>query len=235
MKIFWLGGVVEEEKFKEMLENGNTQIAANKTQLNYIEGIEEVTGENVKILNSHYEPSFPKYKKLFVRKRIWKRKGKENVDIGFFNIPVFKYINKSIKLKIEMKKIMKNELANEDLNIFFIYAMTAPLMLLAPFIERHIKDKKYKICLIVPDLPEFMNMSKQSIVKKILSKLNRKIIYNCMKYIDRYVLFAEPMADYLKLQSKDYIAIEGMVTLKRENITKENINSSEKNYIMYAG
>ncbi len=235
MKIFWLGGVAEKEDFKIMLQNGNTQIAANVTQLNYIEGLEKATGESIKILNSHYEPSFPNYKKLFIRKRKWKRKGKENIDIGFINIPILKYIHKSIVLRKEMKNIIKNELSNKEINIFFIYAMTAPLMLLAPFIKKKIKNEKYKICLIVPDLPEFMNMTKQNIVRQILLRLNTRIIDNCMKYIDKYVLFAKPMADYLNLSDKDYMVIEGMVNIQGESRERTTNNSSDKDYIMYAG
>ena len=235
LKIFWLGGVAEKEDFKIMLQNGNTQIAANVTQLNYIEGLEKATGESIKILNSHYEPSFPNYKKLFIRKRKWKRKGKENIDIGFINIPILKYIHKSIVLRKEMKNIIKNELSNKEINIFFIYAMTAPLMLLAPFIKKKIKNEKYKICLIVPDLPEFMNMTKQNIVRQILLRLNTRIIDNCMKYIDKYVLFAKPMADYLNLSDKDYMVIEGMVNIQGESRERTTNNSSDKDYIMYAG
>ena len=157
-----------------MLKMGNTQIAANVTQLNYIEGLEKASGESIKILNSHYEPSFPKYKKLFIKKRIWKRNGKENIDIGFLNIPILKYVFKSIILRFEIRKIIKSELDKNNTNIFFIYAMTVPLMLLAPYIKKHIKGYKYKICLIVPDLPEFMNMNKISKLKDILLKKNRK-------------------------------------------------------------
>ncbi len=235
MKIFWLGGVAEEEKFKKMLEKGNTQIAANITQLNYIEGLEEVTGKSIKILNSHYEPSFPKYKELFIRRKKWVRKGKENIDIGFINIPIFKYINKAIVLRGEMKKIIKNELTSNDLNVFFIYAMTLPLMLLTPFIRKNIKNKNYTICLIIPDLPEFMNMTKQSKLRKILSTVNKRLIYKCMKYIDKYVLFTESMAKYLKLNKNQYIVIEGMVNLKRNKKLEYVSNFEKKNYIMYAG
>ncbi len=235
MKIFWLGGVAEEEKFKKMLEKGNTQIAANITQLNYIEGLEEVTGKSIKILNSHYEPSFPKYKELFIRRKKWVRKGKENIDIGFINIPFFKYINKAIVLRGEMKKIIKNELTSNDLNVFFIYAMTLPLMLLTPFIRKNIKNKNYTICLIIPDLPEFMNMTKQSKLRKILSTVNKRLIYKCMKYIDKYVLFTESMAKYLKLNKNQYIVIEGMVNLKRNKKLEYVSNFEKKNYIMYAG
>ena len=227
--------MAEKKDFKTMLQNGNIQIAANVTQLNYIEGLEKATGESIKILNSHYEPSFPRYKKLFIKKRKWKRKGKENIDIGFINIPIFKYIHKSIVLRKEMKNIIKNELSNKEINIFFIYAMTAPLMLLAPFIKKKIKNKKYKICLIVPDLPEFMNMTKQNKVKQILLNLNTKIIKNCMKYIDKYVLFAKPMADYLNLSDKDYIVIEGMVNIQKERKKQTTNKFSNKDYIMYAG
>lgn len=235
MKIFWLGGVAEKNDFKKMQEKGNTQIAANITQLNYIEGIEKATNESVKILNSNFEPAFPKYKEIFIKKRKWIRKGKENIDVGFINIPVFKYIHKTIKLKQEMKKIIKNELSNDELNVFFVYAMTSPLMLLAKFIKKHIKNKNHIICLIVPDLPEFMNMNKQNMIKNILLKFNRKIIYDSMKYIDKFVLFAEPMAEHLKIAPEDYIVIEGMVNVTEEDRVKENTQISKENYIMYAG
>lgn len=235
MKIFWLGGVAEKNDFKKMQEKGNTQIAANITQLNYIEGIEKATNESVKILNSNFEPAFPKYKEIFIKKRKWIRKGKENIDVGFINIPVFKYIHKTIKLKQEMKKIIKNELSKDELNIFFIYAMTSPLMLLAKFMKKHIKNKNYVICLIVPDLPEFMNMNRQNIIKSILLKYNRKIIYKSIKYIDKFVLFAEPMAEYLRLEPKDYIVVEGMVNVTSKDKIKEEKQISKENYIMYAG
>lgn len=232
MKIFWIGGVAEKEYFNKMLRYGNNQVAANKTQLNYIEGLEEVVGDSIKILNSHFEPSFPKYKKLFIKRRTWQRKGRENIDIGFLNIPILKYILKTIALRKEMKKIIKKELNKEELNVFFIYAMTAPLMLLAPFIKKHIKNQKFKICLIIPDLPEYMNMTKQNIIKTILSKVNKVIIYKCLKYIDKYILFAEPMAEKLNITSDNYIVIEGMVDKETINY---NSDTNGKSYIMYAG
>lgn len=234
MKIFWLGGVTEKNDFKKMLKKGNSQIAANITQLNYIEGIEKVTSESIKILNSNFEPAFPKYKELFIKKRKWKRNGKENIDIGFINIPVLKYINKTIKLKQEMKKIIKNELSNDELNVFFVYAMTLPLMLLSKFIKKHIRNKNYIICLIVPDLPEFMNMNKQNAIRSILLKCNRKIIYDSMKYIDKFVLFAKPMAEHLNLSPENYIVIEGMTNVTSKEHLEEKLEPKE-NYIMYAG
>lgn len=232
MKIFWIGGVAEKEEFNKMLEYGNTQIAANKTQLNYIEGIEKATGESIKILNCHYEPAFPKYKKLFIKRREWNRKNKNNVDIGFINIPIIKYIIKTIMLKKEMKKIINKEIDKAGENIFFIYAMTMPLMLLAAFMKKNIKSENFKICLIVPDLPEYMNMTEQSIFRKVLLNINRKIIYKSLKYIDKFVLFAEPMAERLNINSKDYVVIEGMVN---QNTLENERKVTKKNYIMYAG
>lgn len=232
MNIFWLGGVAEREDFNNMLKKGNTQIAANITQLNYIEGLEKVNSKGIKIINNHYEPAFPKYKELFIKKRKWERKGKQNIDIGFINIPVFKYINKTIKMKHEVKKVIKNELEKDELNIFFIYAMTVPLMLMSKFIKKYTKKEKYVICLVVPDLPEFMNMTKQSKIKNILLKVNRKIIYNCIKYIDKFILFAEPMAEYLKIPPKNYLVIEGIANT---TIKKKEDPLPKENYIMYAG
>lgn len=232
MNIIWIGGVAEQEDFNKMQEKGNNQIAANITQLNYIEGLEANTNSTVKILSSHFQPSFPKYKDFVVRKRVWKRKGKENIDIGFINLPIIKHIIKKINLKKQMKKILINDIKKEDTNIFFIYAMTFPLMSLAKYIKNNIRVDKYKICLVVPDLPEFMNMEKKSVIRKVLENINERLIKKYMKYIDIYILFAENMADYLKLKD-NYISIEGMVNLK--NLEIETEKKEKKKVIMYAG
>ena len=232
MNIIWIGGVAEQEDFNKMQEKGNNQIAANVTQLNYIEGLEENTKSTVKILSSHFQPSFPKYKDIIIKSRTWERKGKENIDIGFINLPIVKHIIKKINLKKQMKKILNNDISKTDTNIFFIYAMTFPLMSLAKFIKNNIKTNKYKICLIVPDLPEFMNMGKKSTIRKVLENVNEKLIKRYMKYIDTYVLFAENMADYLDLEN-NYISIEGMVNLKEIKVKNERIKKEK--VIMYAG
>ena len=58
-----------------------------------------------------------------------------------------------------------------------------------------------------------------------------------MKYIDKYILFAKPMAEYLHIDKDKYIVIEGMVNFKnimeKEKIIQEY--GDEKKYIMYAG
>lgn len=229
MKVFWIGGVAENKDYKRMINNGNTQIAANVTQLNYIEGIEKNINKGVKILSSHFHPSYPKYKELIIRRRTWQRNKEENIDIGFINLPIIKHFSKSLALRREIKSILKKDLCKDD-NIFFIYAMTFPLMSVAPIIKKYKNKRNVKICLIVPDLPEYMNMEK-STIREFLERINNSLINRYLKYIDYYVLFASQMADYLKLQ-KNYITIEGMVNLS--NVIKIG-NLEKKKVIMYAG
>ena len=93
-KYYWIGGVALPEDFDNMVKIGNNQVAANVTQLNYILGIEENINETIKIINVHFEPSFPKYKKLIIKRRVWIRNGVENVDVGFLNVPLIKRIIK---------------------------------------------------------------------------------------------------------------------------------------------
>lgn len=231
MKVFWIGGVAEKKDYDEMIKNGNIQIAANVTQLNYIEGIEKNINKGVKILSSHFHPSYPKYKKMIIKRRTWNRNNTENIDIGFLNLPIIKHFIKSWALKKEIKKILKYELDDKDENIFFIYAMTFPLMSIAPIIKRFSNKKNIKICLIVPDLPEFMNMNKKNFVRKIFEYINEILIGKYLKFIDYFVLFAQEMANYLKLE-KNYITVEGMVNLS--NITGL-VQTEKKKVIMYAG
>lgn len=228
-KYYWIGGVALPEDFDNMVKIGNNQVAANVTQLNYILGIEENINETIKIINVHFEPSFPKYKKLIIKRRVWIRNGVENVDVGFLNVPLIKRIIKINKLRKEVKKI---QIEDDTEYVFFTYALTTPIVSIIPYIKKKFGNKSY-ICQVVPDLPEFMEFGHQPLIKRILKTIDGYLINYCIKKVDLFVLFAEKMKE--KLKCKNYVVIEGLIN-NINNLSPKIKEAKEKNNIvMYAG
>src|SRR5690606_28756232 len=71
--------------------------------------------------------------------------------IGFLNLPVIKYFCRFFSLLCVLLK----EMSRED-RIFLIYCVHLPFIA-AVVLAKRIKFRSSRICLVVPDLPEFMS------------------------------------------------------------------------------
>ena len=228
MKHIWIGGVAPKVRFEELMEIGDNQFAANNVQLLYIEGIEKVIGKKMEIISSHFIPDFSKNKILHFKKN----KYDNFTEIGFINLPIFKQITKLINVSKEVKRIINDNL-NEEL-IFYIYSMTTPIMYSAKTIRKLSKKKKLnkiKIVQIIPDLPQYMNFEKRNFLWKFAKKIDIKVLYKLLNYIDKYIIFSKYMLEKLNVKKENVMVVEGLIDYNykiEKNITKENI-------IMYAG
>lgn len=230
VKYLFLGGLFPKETEQDIINNsiGSVQNAANVLQWNIVEGLDKNLDEPVKILNSLYIGSCPKrYKKLFIPTYNFKHiKEADDINVGFCNLSGYKMLSRSINLNRELKNWIKN---TPERKVVIAYAMT-DVMINALYKAKQL-DKDIVTCLIVPDLPQFMNTgSKPSIIYRLLKKLDSKYQKMKLSYIDKYVLLTDRMNDELKV--KDYIVMEGIAVDCYENM--ENISGDEKT-VFYAG
>ena len=88
-----------------------------------------------------------------------------------------------------------------------------------------------KICLIVPDLPIYMNCNKYY---KLLGfqKKDIQIINSCLHSFDYAVVLAEPMIHQLQIEDKPYSVVEGIYS---EVSINTNVRKLSSKTIMYAG
>jgi len=90
-----------------------------------------------------------------------------------------------------------------------------------------------KICLIVPDLPQYMDL-KMSRVKKVLKAMDWRRIQGYMKKVDKYVLYAKSMADFLGLRNDQWMVMEG--SFDSTQLAEEGlVPCDEKISVMYSG
>lgn len=229
MDIACLMGLFPKEYKEEILRNSicSVQNAANKLQWNIVEGLDENLDRPVKIFNSLYIGSSPhKYSSLKIPSFSFKHcKNANDLNIGFNNRSIIKYFSKYMKIKLAMKEWIDS---NERDKVLIVYAMTTPFMQLIRYIKR--RNKKITICLVVPDLPDYMNLtSNKNFAYLVLKKLQNLIFRNCNKSVDCFVLLTDQMKDWFKYNI-NYTVVEGITTS-----TIDFKSYAKKKSILYSG
>lgn len=236
MDILFLGGLFPKELEKEIIENsmGNIQNAANNLQWEIVSGLDAANEKPVKIINSLYIGSYPKrYKKLIIRTSRFGHGGENNqndINVGFLNLSGVKNLSRYVEVKKHIKKWATE--SSDDKKVVIAYAMTSTFTRSLKYIKRF--NPEVVTCLIVPDLPEYMNMSKKNhIIYNFFKNIEIKLMKSDKKYIDSFVLLTQYMKDALEIKVP-YVVIEGIATELFTNIEKHEVETKIKT-IVYSG
>lgn len=235
-KVLFLGGAFPKDS-QEIESNsiGNIQYAANTLQWNIINGILEDENVELTVSSAVFVGSWPKrYKKLRIKRE--KNIIEANISfesIPFLNFPVWKNISRYYNICRYVEKwIKKNLKSNYKLCIIAYSAHT-------PFIKvLHKMKKKYNVNthLIVPDLPEYMNLgNRTSFLYSLLKKTDIAIQKKNIDGIDSFTFLTYYMNEIMNIYNKPFTVVEGMVDSK-EAIVKEKIAKNTENInILYTG
>lgn len=226
MKNLWIGLNANEELNEKFLKNGAESLSANVSQNNLVEGIKK-NGGVLDSINAPHIPVFPAYKEIKVKEYRWSENEMKNISVGFWNIKYISVISKKNKMS---KAAKRWALKCKDKDpVVFVYQMHSPFMIAAYKIKKILPDTK--IVLIVPDLPQYMDMN-MSKLKQILKYIDWICIKWYMRKINYYVLYSEHMARFLGISSKKWMVMEG--SINKKEFLKEEVNKKTK-AIMYSG
>lgn len=235
LDILFLGGLFPKDKEKEIMENskGNIQNAANNFQWELINGIDKNIEKPVKILNSLYIGSYPKrYKKLRIETYPFTHTPnvREDINVGFLNLTGIKNFSRYFSLKPYIKEWAITN--NGEQKVIIAYAMTSTFTKLLSYAKSI--NSSIITCLIVPDLPQYMNLStNRSKIYDFLKNIEMKQISDDMDNIDSYVLLTKYMRIFLNIETPSVI-VEGICTDLFENIDKYP-EKDDKKTILYSG
>ena len=233
--VLFLGGLFPKETESEIINKskGNVQNAANNLQWEIVKGLNSNLEEPVKILNSLYIGSYPKrYKEIYIKDYHFSQdlNGVESQNIGFLNVTGIKDFSRYRSLRPYLKEWALA--AGGKKKVVIAYAMTATFTRLLQYVKKI--NHNVVTCLIVPDLPQYMNLTNQnSKLYTILKKAEINQIEKNMKCIDSYVVLTEQMAKALKIEVP-FIVVEGISTDLFQGINA--ISNTEKiKTILYTG
>lgn len=147
-------------------------------------------------------------------------------SFGFINLPIINHYPKS-RIHRQIDRWYYNSIGEKRI---IVYAMLKEQMHYA--IEAKKRHPDIKLCLIIPDLPMYMNCNKY--YKKLgLQERNINAINEFLHGFDCFVVLAELMVDYLGIADKPYTVVEGIYSNRGEKSVIRK--APEHKTIMYAG
>jgi glycosyltransferase involved in cell wall biosynthesis len=229
MKYLWIGVGNSPENKNFILQNGGKILSDSVSNDSLITGLDAV-GVECDSINCPNIPPYPEYPIKRIDNGNWSRTGRSNdCFIGYSNLKYINILSKKNAMKKAAQKWAKDN-KNEEVTVF-VYQMASRFMAAAAEVKKIIPSAK--ICLIVPDLPQYMDMN-MSRLKKFLKRIDWQNIKKYQRSVDKYVLYSKHMAEFLKLSDGQYIVMEGsydpsIITLDEPK--KEN----DKKSVMYSG
>lgn len=208
--LVFLSGLYPKETEQDIINDSISAIqnAANEVQWKYLKGFDE-NNHNVKVINSPYIGSYPReYKKILIHNYKFAPFNKlYGLNIGFINLPILKNFFRRHGIIKWIKKWAKADSDNEK--VIIAYAMSHP------FVDSLIYAKKINpniiTCLIIPDLPQYMNFSKKHWLYRKLKNISVSMLEKKLYKIDGFVLFSKYMEEYVPHKNNS-IVIEGIAS-----------------------
>ena len=235
MKIVLLCGYYEKQYESEVVTNtkGNVEFSANEFQRKIIDGLKK-NNLDFDVISAPLIGSYPnRYKK-----RVFKPFSERDSNctyVPFNNLWGLRNFSRAKHLKKALGSFIESK---DNQKLIIIYSPHTPFLDAAVYAKK--KDKNIKLCLVVPDLPQYMNLNaKQSLLYKIGKKLDIKKFYSLNEKIDSYVLLTEQMKDILKVGNRPYIVKEGIVSSEKletfSNLNQKPERKGAIKYLTYTG
>lgn len=202
--ILFLGCFYPHYCLEDILTNtkGKCQFAADKLQWALIDGF--IQNEvNLELLSFPVISTYPVgYKKIYFRGGNFVYKDVKGYCASFLNLPFVNFFCDDLSAKIK-----KWYFSTSGKKCLFVYSLQVNLMRVALKMKKKFPD--LHLCIIIPDLPEYMGCSK---FYKFIGarKIEIDFIYNNINKFDSFVLLSKHMVDKLNIQHSRYTVVEGI-------------------------
>jgi glycosyltransferase involved in cell wall biosynthesis len=205
-KIVFIGGGFfgDIEKYILKYSSGVIQNAADTFQKNILDGMRQVSDENIVVLNLPFVGSYPnRFKKIWFKSFF----NKKILSYGFINITGLKLFSRFF---VTVKALLAIKPNSDDCII--IYSVHTPF-LAAVMLYKKVIDRNIKVVLIVPDLPEYMT-SDANIFIRFLKYIQSGILKQCYKGVDGYVFLTKYMHERIPAETYNNVVVEGVSKLR---------------------
>lgn len=216
LDVLLLNGYFESELQKEIEEKTKTWVenAANTFEERLIKGL-RLQDINLDIVSAPLFGAWPKAYKDITFNGF---DSKEDITyVPFNNIWGYRNISRANSLIKDVDKFINKNVRKA----IIVYCLHTPFLKAAIYAKR--KDPSIHIHVIVPDLPEYMNLSKGSHkIYDLFKSFDIKKIDELLKEADSFTLLTSQMKDRLNVGSRPYLIKEGIVEdIKVNKVSKE--------------
>jgi len=234
MDLAFICGLFPKYLEKEIINQsiGRIDFAANNLQWSFVKGLDFHNKKPIKLFNCVYIGSFPgRYKKVNIKTENFSHSaGASDTNIGFYNLMGWKLFDRFLKTFYYVNKWAKND--RKEKKVVLIYAMHTPFLLSSMLVKR--LNKNVKLCLIIPDLPQYMS-DDRNIIRRIFKYIDNQIIKFATRSMDCFVLLSDFMIEKIDVGKKPWERIEGMFDNNELSTSVVAEGPSNIKCIMYSG
>lgn len=231
MDVLLLCGYFEPKYQEEISRKTKTWVenAANTFQQRLIAGLKE-QDINLRVVSAPFIGPWPTAYEDKTFDGFEAGKSAENIRYVYFNnIWGYRNISRTAALKKCVRDFIRN--SKSEKKAIIVYCPHTPFLEAAVY-GKHL-DESVHINMVVPDLPQYMNLSKRAhpiydFFKKIdIQKMDRLIAQ-----VDSFMLLTKYMAEKLNVGNRPYIVVEGITAVKD---VPQNEKKGQGKKIAYAG
>lgn len=228
MEIVFIGSLFPDGNYEEIIRNSKKNIlfANNILQWNFVKGFIK-NNCKITVINAPMVGSYPLlYRKIKISKYFQKLKDDSYlISVWYLNIPLIK----DLLIYWNLRRAIESSTKKSNISAIVVYGIHTPyIKAIMSLVSKNIETK---VVLVVPDLPEYYNQSKNifSFIKNIFSE----DYYKYLGFFNKYVLITKSMKEKLPVND-NFVVIEGMVDMK-PNDDREQLRSSRNKIIIYSG
>lgn len=203
MRKIFVGSIYPPGKISYYTDlNSRIDYAGHTFQTALLKGLDSVY-EDLKIITIPSVSSYPVVKKTYFRQEKFSHNQsgqKRDIQLGCINIPIIKMIYRAI----DIYKTLKEDVREGPCQIL-MYAIDSPTLIAV----RLVKKTNVRVCLLVPDLPQFMSGSR-NILYRAAKAIEKSFIKWGLKSVDSYILLSKYMCEKLPVAEKPWLLMEGI-------------------------
>lgn len=232
-EILFICGVFAKENETEVIgwSKKSVEFSANQMQLKLIEGLKKEA--HTQVVSAPFIGHYPNQSKCIYFKNF---RNRQNICdyVSFNNIWGIKNLSRANAIK---KRIHDFINLRDCKKLIIVFSAHDPFLSAAVYAKKC--DPSIKVCFVVPDLPQYMNLETgKKPIYNFLKKYDIKSIKKHMRCVDSSVVLTSYMAKELELDQKPYIIEEGVIDILPEKSKYESIGDEKEHStinIVYAG
>lgn len=230
MDILLLCGYFEPKYQEEISRKTKTWVenAANTFQQRLIAGL-RAQDVNLEVVSAPFIGPWPTAYKDMLFKGFETGESAENVQyVHFNNIWGYRNISRTAALKKRVRDFVRKSKAVK--RAIIVYCPHTPFLEAAAYGKR--LDQSIHIHMVVPDLPQYMNLSKKAHpIYDFFKKIDIRKMEELIAQVGSFMLLTKYMVDKLHVGNRPFIVVEGITDIK--GIPPEKKEHGKK--VAYAG
>lgn len=231
MNVLLLCGYFEPKYQEEISRKTKTWVenAANTFQQRLISGLKE-QNINLEVVSAPFIGAWPTAYHDTSFKGFEAGESVENIHyVHFNNIWGYRNISRTIALKKCVRDFVRK--TGDEKKAIIVYCPHSPFLEAAAYGKQ--LDKSIRIHMVVPDLPQYMNLSKKAHpVYGFFKKIDIRKMEGLIAQVDSFMLLTKHMAEKLNVGNRPYIVVEGITDVKNIPDHKRKENGKK---VAYAG